>query len=72
MKAISKSLQETFVLAYHLKMLDYNNKHQTKIFDKVYLSDEFAGNIPEIVKKIIISNKVVSDGRLSPIEGARF
>lgn len=52
--AVSKNLQEVFVLAYHLKKYDVQMKtNNCKI---ILISDEFASKVPIIVKKIIQSN----------------
>lgn len=57
MEAVSKNEQEVFVLAYHLKLRD--GKYMTNYCDKILLSNEYAPNFPVLVKKIIVSNKLI-------------
>lgn len=54
-QAVSRNLQEVFILAFYLKRFD-TVKHK-QICDLILISDEFAKSIPDIVKKIILSNK---------------
>ena len=70
MKGITKNLQEVFVMAYHLKKFD--SQYQTKHCNTLFLSKEYGGNIPEVIKKIIASNKYIGEDKFEVIEGAKF
>jgi len=69
--AVSKNLQEVFVLAYHLKKNDAQMK--TNNCRVILISDEFAKKIPVIVKKIIMSNHYSANRNVFTVmEGVKF
>lgn len=69
--AVSKKIQEVFIVAYQLKI--YDAQKQTDNCKTILLSNEYAAKIPYTVKKIIASNIYdLNDERIIVRNGVKF